>query len=221
MTRQNRAGALLDRLPKIYPDARCALEFSSPLELLVATILSAQCTDRRVNLVTRALFLRCRNPEDYASIPQDELEGIIHSAGFFRSKSKSIRAMASELILKHSGRVPRTLAELTALPGVGRKTANVVLGNAFGLCEGVAVDTHVARLSQRLGLTKFSDPTRIERDLMKLFPMEHWAGLSHWLISHGRQRCAARRPDCAACQLRDICPSANPTWTANAQPQTP
>jgi len=209
VTRGKRAACLLQRLPAIYPDARCELGFSSPLELLVATILSAQCTDKRVNIVTNALFRRCRTPEDYAAIPQEELEEIIHSTGFFRNKAKNIRAMAAELIARHGGRVPRTLGELAALPGVGRKTANVVLGNAFGLTGGIAVDTHVARLSQRLGLVKFSDPVRIEKALMKLFPTEHWTGLTHWLIFHGRRRCQARKPDCAGCELRDICPSAD------------
>ena len=208
MTRKERAEFLLHRLPEIYPDAHCALDYSSPLELLVATILSAQCTDKRVNLVTKALFQRCRTPEDYAGIPQAEFEEIVRSTGFFRNKAKNIRAMASELIAKHGGQVPRTIEELAALPGVGRKTANVVLGNAFGLNEGVVVDTHVARLSQRLGLTKFPDPVRIERDLMKLFPRERWTDLSHWLIFHGRQRCTARKPDCAGCELNQICPSA-------------
>jgi endonuclease-3 len=209
VTRQQRAAALLERLPAICPGARCELEYSSPLELLVATVLSAQCTDKRVNLVTKALFKRCRSPEDYAAIPQQELEAIIHSTGFFRNKAKNIRAMASALVGQHAGRVPRTLCELASLPGVGRKTANVVLGNAFGLAEGVTVDTHVARLSQRLGLTKFSDPVRIERDLAKVFPKACWIVLSHWLIFHGRRRCRARRPDCAGCELRDICPAGN------------
>jgi endonuclease-3 len=208
VTRKERAEFLLHRLPEIYPDAHCALDFSSPLELLVATILSAQCTDKRVNLVTNVLFKRCRTPEDYADIPQEEFEKIIRSTGFFRNKAKNIRAMASELIAKHGGRVPRTIEELAALPGVGRKTANVVLGNAFGLNEGVVVDTHVARLAQRLDLTKFPDPVRIEKDLVKLFPRERWTDLSHWLIFHGRQRCTARKPDCEGCELNAICPSA-------------
>jgi len=208
VTRKERAEFLLHRLPEIYPDAHCALDFSSPLELLVATILSAQCTDKRVNLVTNVLFKRCRTPEDYADIPQEEFEKIIRSTGFFRNKAKNIRAMASELIAKHGGRVPRTIEELASLPGVGRKTANVVLGNAFGLNEGVVVDTHVARLAQRLDLTKFPDPVRIEKDLVKLFPRERWTDLSHWLIFHGRQRCTARKPDCEGCELNAICPSA-------------
>jgi len=203
-----RAAHLLRRLPDIYPEAHCELDHACPLELLVATILSAQCTDKRVNLVTKSLFKRCRTVADYAAIPQEELEEIIHSTGFFRNKAKNIRAMAAALLEKHGGKVPRTLEELAALPGVGRKTANVVLGNAFGLNEGVVVDTHVARLSRRLGLTKFDDPVRIEKDLIRLFPRSQWALLSHWLIFHGRRRCSARKPDCADCELQDLCPSA-------------
>lgn len=208
MTRNKRAEALLKLLPEIYPDAHCELVFSSPLELLVATILSAQCTDKRVNLVAPVLFRRCPTVGAFASIPQEELEKLIHATGFFRNKAKNIRAMAAALIAEHGGRVPRTLAELAALPGVGRKTANVVLGNAFHINEGVVVDTHVARLSQRLGLSTFSDPLRIEKDLAKLFPREQWTDLSHWLIFHGRRRCMARHPDCAGCELRALCPSA-------------
>jgi len=209
VNRKERAGELLRRLPEIYPDAHCELIFSNPLELLVATILSAQCTDKRVNLVTKELFRRCRSTRDFAGIPLSELEALVRSTGFFRNKAKNIRNMAAELLAKHGGRVPESLEELAALPGVGRKTANVVLGNAFGLNEGVVVDTHVARLSRRLGLTKADVPARIERDLIKLFPRRHWADLSHWLIFHGRRRCQARKPDCAGCELRDICPSAD------------
>jgi endonuclease-3 len=208
VTRADRARDLLARLPKIYPDAHCELVHASPLELLVATILSAQCTDKRVNLTTPALFQRCRTAADYAAIPQEELEGLIRPTGFYRNKAKNLRAMGQALVERHGGKVPSTLEELAALPGAGRKTANVVLGNAFSKNEGVVVDTHVGRLSQRLGLTKFSDPVRIERDLMKLFPRESWTDFSHWLIFHGRRRCAARKPDCPNCELRDICPSA-------------
>lgn len=207
MTRTDRAKELLTRLPKIYPDAHCELVHSNPLELLVATILSAQCTDKRVNLVTRDLFQRCRSARDYAEISQEELESIVRSTGFYRNKAKNIRAMGLALVERHGGEVPSTLDELAAIPGAGRKTANVVLGNAFSKNEGVVVDTHVGRLSQRLGLTKFQDPVRIERDLMKLFPQKSWADLSHWLIFHGRRRCAARKPDCVNCELRDICPT--------------
>ena len=208
MTRADRARELLARLPKIYPDAHCELGHANPLELLVATILSAQCTDKRVNLTTPALFQRCRTAADYAAIPQEELEALIRPTGFYRNKAKNLRAMGQALVERHGGKVPSTLEELAALPGAGRKTANVVLGNAFSKNEGVVVDTHVGRLSQRLGLTKFSDPVRIERDLMKLFPRESWTDFSHWLIFHGRRRCAARKPDCPNCELRDICPSA-------------
>ena len=208
MNRKERAGELLRRLPEIYPDAHCELVYSNPIELLVATILSAQCTDKRVNLVAKELFRRCRSAQDFADIPLSELETLVRSTGFFRNKAKNIGNMAAVLIAKHGGEVPKSLEELAALPGVGRKTANVVLGNAFGLNEGVVVDTHVGRLSRRLGLTKSDNPARVEQDLIKLFPRRHWAELSHWLIFHGRRRCQARKPDCAGCELRDICPSA-------------
>jgi endonuclease-3 len=201
------AQELLKRLPAIYPDAHCELDYSNPLELLVATILSAQCTDKRVNIVTKDLFQRCRTAADYAAISQEELEALVRSTGFYRNKAKNIRAMGAALVAKHGGEVPSTLEALAALPGAGRKTANVVLGNAFDKNEGVVVDTHVGRLSQRLGLTTFSDPIRIEQDLIKLFPRDSWTLLSHWLIFHGRRRCAARKPDCPNCELRDICPS--------------
>jgi len=206
--RAQRAGELLRRLPEIYPDAQCELVYSNPLELLVATILSAQCTDKRVNPVAQDLFRRCKSTRDFAEIPLPELEAIVRSTGFFRNKAKNIRDMAVELLARHGGQVPRTLDELAALPGVGRKTANVVLGNAFGLNEGVVVDTHVSRLSQRLGLTKSINPVHIEQDLIGLFPRAHWTDLSHWLIFHGRHRCQARKPDCPGCELQDICPSA-------------
>jgi len=208
MTRAERARELDRRFPQIYPDAHCELYFTNPLELLVATILSAQCTDKRVNIVTKALFARCRTAKDYAEIAAEEIESIIHSAGFYRSKAKNIRAMGAILVAEHGGEVPRTMEALAALPGVGRKTANVVLGNAFGLNEGIVVDTHVTRLSLRLGLTKQRDARKIEQDLIPLFPREHWMILSHWLIWHGRRRCTARKPDCANCELQDICPSA-------------
>ena len=201
------ARELLKRLPAIYPDAHCELDHSNPLELLVATILSAQCTDKRVNIVTKDLFQRCRTAVDYADISQEELEALVRSTGFYRNKAKNIRAMGAALLAKHGGEVPSTLEALADLPGAGRKTANVVLGNAFQKNEGVVVDTHVGRLSQRLGLTIFSDPIRIEKDLIKLFPRDSWTLLSHWLIFHGRRRCPARKPDCPNCELRDICPS--------------
>ncbi len=207
MTRKERAAALAKRLPEIYPDAHCELDFSSPLELLVATILSAQCTDVRVNMVTPALFKRCPSAADYAAIPQEELETLVHSTGFYRNKAKSIRGMGAALVERHGGVVPQTIEELSALPGAGRKTANVVLGNAFHINEGVVVDTHVGRLSLRLGLTTNTDPIKVEQDLMDLFMQESWSDLSHWLIWHGRRRCKARNPACEECELRDLCPS--------------
>lgn len=207
MTRKERAAALAKRLPEIYPDAHCELDFSSPLELLVATILSAQCTDVRVNMVTPALFKRCPSAPDYAAIPQEELETLVHSTGFYRNKAKSIRGMGAALVERHGGVVPQTIEELSALPGAGRKTANVVLGNAFHINEGVVVDTHVGRLSLRLGLTTNTDPIKVEQDLMGLFMQESWSDLSHWLIWHGRRRCKARNPACEECELRDLCPS--------------
>ena len=211
MTRAERARLLTERLPKVYPDAHCELDHRTPLELLVATILSAQCTDKRVNIVTRELFKRCRSAQDYARISQEALETIVRSTGFYRSKARNLRLMASLLLEKHGGEVPQSLEELAALPGVGRKTANVVLGNAFGRNEGVVVDTHVNRLSNRLGLTGSTDPVKIEQDLMKLFPQALWTNLSHWLIWHGRRRCFARKPDCDNCELNTFCPSA---WKA-------
>jgi endonuclease-3 len=176
--------------------------------LLVATILSAQCTDKRVNLVTKTLFARCRTAEDYAEIEPAELERLIQSTGFFRSKTKNIRACCRDLVKLHGGKVPSTMAELTALAGVGRKTANVVLGNAYQIEDGVVVDTHVQRLSGRLGLTRETSPEKIERDLMQLVPQSKWTLFSHWLIWHGRRRCRARKPDCPHCEVAALCPSA-------------
>ncbi len=207
MTRKERAAILEKKLPEIYPDAHCELDFKNPLELLVATILSAQCTDVRVNMVTPALFKRCPTAEEYAAIPQEELETLVRSTGFYRNKAKSIRGMGAALVERHGGVVPKTIEELSALPGAGRKTANVVLGNAFHLNEGVVVDTHVGRLSLRLGLTGNTDPIKVEQDLIALFPQESWSDLSHWLIWHGRRRCKARKPDCEGCEIRDLCPS--------------
>jgi endonuclease-3 len=218
MTRSERARELARRFPKVYPDAHCELDFRNPLELLVATILSAQCTDKRVNIVTKELFTRCKQARDYAEISQEELEGIIRSTGFYRNKAKSLRAMAAKLVSEHKGRVPNSLESLAALPGVGRKTANVVLGNAFGIEEGVVVDTHVSRVSARLGLTKNSEPGKIERDLMTLFPRGQWTLLSHWLIWHGRRRCFARKPDCPHCELADICPTGMKLLSQAASP---
>ena len=207
MTARQRVTELVKVLPKVYPNAHTELNFKTPLELLIATILSAQCTDKRVNLVTPALFKRYRTAADYANAPAAELEKAIQSTGFFRNKTKSIRAATSTIVNKHNGKVPDTMAELRELPGVGRKTANVVLGNAFHKDEGIVVDTHVVRLSKRLRLTKHDDPEKIERDLMKLVPREHWTNWSHWLIWHGRRRCFARKPDCANCEILRLCPS--------------
>jgi endonuclease III len=207
MTRVDRARELARRFPNIYPDAHCELDYQNPLELLVATILSAQCTDKRVNIVTKELFRRCKRAHDYVDISQEELEEIIRSTGFYRNKAKSIRAMAAKLVAEHNGQVPRSMTTLATLPGVGRKTANVVLGNAFGIEEGIVVDTHVSRVSTRLGLTKHADPAKIEHELMRLFPRDKWTLLSHWLIWHGRRRCFAKKPDCRHCELVDICPT--------------
>ena len=203
-----RSPAILDRLKHAYPDARCALDHRNAFELLVATILSAQTTDVRVNLVTPKLFSRYPNAAALARARQADVEAIIKSTGFFRNKARSIIGMAQAVVADHGGKVPGTMDELLTLPGVGRKTANVVLGNAFGLNEGVVVDTHVARLSRLLGLTRQTDPVKIEQALMKLFPRDDWALLSHLLIFHGRRVCIARRPKCGECVLADLCPSA-------------
>ena len=207
MTARERVTELVKVLPKVYPNAHTELNFKTPLELLIATILSAQCTDKRVNLVTPALFKKYRTAADYANAPPAEIEKMIQSTGFFRNKTKSIRAATSTIAAKHHGKVPDTMEELRELPGVGRKTANVVLGNAFHKDEGIVVDTHVVRLSHRLRLTKHKDPEKIERDLMKLVPRAHWTNWSHWLIWHGRRRCFARKPDCANCEILRLCPS--------------
>lgn len=207
MRRPERAGIVFGRLRRLYPDAKCALDHQDAYQLLCATILSAQCTDARVNLVTPALFARYPTPEALARAPQPEVEAIIRPTGFFRNKAKSLIGMAQALVAEHRGQVPRTMEELRLLPGVGRKTANVILGNAYGINEGITVDTHVARVSCRLGLTRSDDPVRIERDLMPLFPRQNWALLSHLLIFHGRQVCLARRPHCGECVLADVCPS--------------
>jgi endonuclease III len=195
------------RLLRTYPDAHCALDYQTPLQLLVATILSAQCTDKRVNMVTPALFARYPTARALAEARLEDVEDMIKSTGFFRNKAKSIVGMANAVVDAHGGDVPATMDALVALPGVGRKTANVVLGNAFTQNEGIVVDTHVARVSARLGLTRETDPVRIEQDLMPLFPREQWTMLSHLLIEHGRQICIARTPRCEICPLNDICPS--------------
>jgi endonuclease-3 len=196
------------RLRTAYPHAHCALDHRNAYELLVATILSAQCTDVRVNMVTPALFAKYPDAGALADADRGELETLIKSTGFFRNKSKSLIGMARAVTEKHDGNVPRTMDQLTALPGVGRKTANVVLGNVFGINDGIVVDTHVARLSKRMGLTRDTDPVKIERALMPLFPRDEWTMLSHLLIEHGRRICDAKKPKCGECVLADLCPSA-------------
>ncbi|HZE95263.1 MAG TPA: endonuclease III [Gemmatimonadales bacterium] len=205
--RKARARKIIARLKKEYPDATCALHHSSALELVVATILSAQCTDVRVNMVTPHLFAKYRTAADYAAADPRVLEKEIQSTGFFRNKTKSIIGMAQALVERHGGEVPQTMDELTALPGVGRKTANVILGTWFKKNEGVVVDTHVHRLTRLLKLTRQDDPVKIERDLMELVPREDWTWFSHTLILHGRQVCIARRPRCADCVINHLCPS--------------
>jgi endonuclease-3 len=203
---RRRAAAILRRLKKTYPDARCALDHASPLELLVATILSAQSTDRRVNMVTPALFAKYRTAADYARSPRGVLEREIHSTGFFNAKAKSLRAMGAAIAAGHGGKVPDTMEELVALPGVGRKTANVVLGNAFGKDEGFVVDTHVGRLARRMGFTRQLDPVKIENDLNAIVPKGRRTLAAHLLIFHGRQICTALRPACPSCPVELLCP---------------
>ena len=201
-----RVQEILARLEKLYPDARCSLDYANPLQLVVATILSAQCTDARVNLVTPELFRRYPTAEDFAGADPAELEERIRSTGFFRNKARSIIACCQELVARHGGRVPTDLESLVQLPGIGRKTANVVLGNAFGI-PGIVVDTHVTRLSGLLSLTRQTDPNKIELDLMEVVPRDKWTQLAHLFIEHGRRVCVARRPRCAECVLNDLCPS--------------
>lgn len=202
------AAEIYRELLALYPDAHCELDFKSPYQLLAATILSAQCTDKRVNMTTPELFRRFPTPASLAAAPQGEVEEIIKSTGFFRAKAKSLIGMASAITDRHDGQVPARMEELVVLPGVGRKTANVVLGNAFGINVGVVVDTHVGRLATRLGLTSETDPLKVEQALMQLFPPEHWTMLSHLLIWHGRRICDARKPRCGECPLAPRCPSA-------------
>ena len=204
---KKRAAKIVSLLKKSYPDVRCSLNHASPLELLVATILSAQCTDERVNVVTADLFRKYRRAEDYTKVSQEELEQDIRSTGFFRNKAKAIQGACRMLVEKYNGRVPETMEELLELPGVARKTANVVLGNAYGLASGVVVDTHVSRLSQRLGLSTEEHPEKIERDLCALIPRKQWIDFSHLLIAHGRAVCKARAPLCAECFLVELCPT--------------
>jgi endonuclease-3 len=204
--RQQRADAVIEALKRTYPDAECALAFTTPLDLIVATILSAQCTDERVNIVTADLFQKYRSASNYASADPAELEHDIHSTGFFRQKAKAIRGMAQMLLDRFDGEVPPRMEDLTELPGVARKTANVVLGTAFGIPEGITVDTHVRRLAERMGLSGETDPNKIERDLMALVPREEWIWFGHAMILHGRQICHARQPECARCPLEGFCP---------------
>jgi endonuclease-3 len=198
---------ILGRLKTAYPDAHCELHYSNPLQLLVATILSAQCTDKRVNLVTQMLFKKYRTARDFAEAQPGALEEAVKSTGFYRNKAKSIQGACRALVEEYGGEVPRTMEQLVQLDGVGRKTANVVLGNAFGLAEGIVVDTHVARLARRLGLTAGAAPEKIEEDLRSLLPREDWTLAAHLLIWHGRRRCGARKPDCAGCEVKDLCPT--------------
>ena len=206
---KQRTRDIIGRLKREYPDARCSLNYSNPLELLVATILSAQCTDERVNIVTADLFRKYRAPEDYLRVSQEELEQDVRSTGFYRNKAKAIRGACQRIVEHHAGRVPDRLEDLLLLPGVARKTANVVLGNAFGIASGVAVDTHVQRLSRRLGLSDENQPEKIERDLIELVPKKEWIDFSHLMIYHGRRVCKARKPLCDECVVEPLCPSSS------------
>ena len=201
-----RTQKIISALKRAYPNAHCELNFSSPLQLLIATILSAQCTDKRVNIVTAELFKKFHSAQDFADAPLAEIEKSVRTTGFFRNKAKNIKACCAALVDKFGGEVPRTMDELHALAGVGRKTANVVLGNAFGLNVGVVVDTHVTRLANRLGLAKGTDAVKLELELNQLVPQNEWTLFSHWLIWHGRRRCAARSPDCVNCEIKNLCP---------------
>jgi endonuclease-3 len=200
--------AIIDELRRLYPSATCSLNFSNAFELMVATQLAAQCTDERVNSVTADLFLKYKNAEDFATVSQEELEQDIRSTGFYRNKAKNIRAASQRILTEYDGNVPATMEDLLTLPGVARKTANVVLGYAFGIKVGIVVDTHVGRLSRRLGWTKNEDPVKVEQDLMRIIPQEDWLDISHLLIFHGRAICDARRPLCEQCTLAPLCPSA-------------
>jgi endonuclease III len=219
---RERAAKIVAILRELYPGAKCSLDFTTPLELLVATMLSAQCTDERVNMVTKALFQKYRSAEDYANANPAELEQDIKQTGFYRNKAKHIREAARLIVERYGGEVPHAMAELTALPGVARKTANVVMGNAYGIVEGVVVDTHVGRIARRLGLTASDDPVKVEQDLMALLPQSDWLDLSHMLIMHGRAICQARKPLCAECALAPLCPTGRAelgeSATANVAP---
>jgi endonuclease-3 len=204
---EERAPVIVEQLSAAYPDAKVALHFTNPLECLVATILSAQCTDEKVNEVTASLFQKYRTPEDYLRVPEDELRADVKPTGFFNQKAARIRAASARIVEEFGGRVPDTMEDLLTLPGVARKTANIVLGNAYGIVEGIAVDTHVRRLSNRLGFSDQSDPDKIEKDLMALVPRERWFGFTYVLIDHGRAICIARKPRCAECPVNLLCPA--------------
>ena len=207
-SKRDRMASVIQGLKKAYPDAHCELNYRNPLELLIATILSAQCTDKQVNIVTESLFKKYRKAVDYANVSQETLESDIRRIGLFRSKAKNIRHCCQTLVAEHKGKVPPCMSSLIKLGGVGRKTANVVLGNAFDINEGIVVDTHVKRLSDRLGFSKSITPEKVEMDLQKLVPREEWTMISHWLIWHGRRRCPARKPQCHECEISRLCPSA-------------
>ena len=206
--KQERANDIVVRLKQMYPKAKCALDFTNAFELLIATILSAQSTDVRVNIVTKSLFRKYPSPQAFAEASQVEMERDVKQTGFFRNKAKAVIAASKAIVERHNGEVPRTMEELTALPGVGRKTANVVLSNAFKIAVGIVVDTHVTRVSARLGLTASDDAVKIEQDLIKLIPQKEWTNFSHRIIAHGRTICIARKPKCAQCALNELCPSA-------------
>ncbi|MDP7050544.1 MAG: endonuclease III [Verrucomicrobiota bacterium] len=206
--KRERLGKIIAGLQNTYPEAHCELNYRTPLQLMVATILSAQCTDKQVNIVTKGLFKKYKKAADFADVPMEQLQNDIRRIGLFRNKAKSIQNACRALMEHHKGKVPQTMPELVGLAGVGRKTANVILGNAFGINEGVVVDTHVARLCERLKISSAKTPEKIEKDLVKLVPREHWTMFSHWIIWHGRRRCNARKPDCPNCEIRELCPSA-------------
>jgi endonuclease-3 len=216
----SRAGEILDRLEEIYPDADCELRYRNAFELLIATILSAQCTDKRVNAVTPGLFARYPTAKDLAAAKLPEVEEIIRSTGFFRAKARSITGCAQALVANHGGDVPKDFQAAVKLKGVGRKTASVVLGHAYGIAEGIAVDTHVLRLTSRLGLTRNEDPIRVERDLMKIVPRERWVKTTDLIIFHGRRTCEARRPRCGECGIFDLCFWSSKQGFAHAEPKT-
>jgi len=206
-SKRDRMSAVIQGLKKTYPDAHCELNYRNPLQLLIATILSAQCTDKQVNIVTGTLFKKYRKASDYADASQEALESDIRRIGLFRSKAKNIRLCCQTLVEEHQGKVPPDMSSLIKLGGVGRKTANVVLGNAFDINEGIVVDTHVKRLSERLGFSKATTPEKVELDLQKLVPQQDWTMISHWLIWHGRRRCPARKPQCHDCEIKQLCPT--------------